>query len=269
MSAEHGPGTAGRPLVVVEPVEGLGRAFVDQASARGLVTTWCRDGAEALVTLGSVHPTALVLAACVAVVPAHTVVELVRARWAYPVLVGAGPGDDAAVARALRSGATGTVARPYDLDEVLGRTLLLSREPEPLSREPEPLSRAPEPASREPEPHGRPDVLVAGPVLLDLRRHEVRLHGREVRLTEREMDLLAHLVARRGEVSSQDEISHAVWGGPTTTNTVAVHVNRIRAKLGDDPRHGALIRTVRGVGYRLAPTLCDPAPSVAGSRTSA
>ena len=244
MSAEHGPTSARRSLVVVEPVEGLGRAFVEQASDRGLDTTWCRDGAEALVTLGAVHPTALVLAACVAVVPAHTVVELVRARWGYPVLVGVGPGEDDAAARALQAGASGTVARPYDLDEVLGCAVPASRQP------------------RDP-----PRVLVAGPVLLDLRRHEVRLHGREVRLTEREMDLLAHLVGRRGEVSSRDEISHAVWGGPTTTNTVAVHVQRIRAKLGDDPRHGALIRTVRGVGYRLAPTLCGPAPSAAGSRT--
>lgn len=228
-----------RSVVVVEPVEPVGRAFVEQATARGLLTTWCRDGAEALLALGASHPTVLVLAASTAVIPAHTVVELVRARWRYPVLIGVSPGEGGAARRALESGASGTVARPYDVDEVLAHL-------GPVAR-------------------GGSEVLVAGPISLDLRRHEVRVDGHEVRLTVREISLLAHLVGRQGEVSSQDEISRAVWGGPTATNTVAVHVNRIRTKLGTHPHHGDVIRTVRGVGYRLAPTLCNPAPRSSAS----
>lgn len=223
-----------RSVVIVEPLESVGRAFVDQATVHGVFTTWCRDGAEALLALGAANPTALVLAAATPVIPAHTVVEVVRARWRYPVLIGVGPGDDESARRALQSGASGTVARPYDISEVLARL--------------------------EPDRCGESQILLAGPISLDLLRHEVRVDGHEVQLTSREMRLLAYLVGRQGQVSSQEEISRAVWGAPTTTNTVAVHVNRIRTKLGDQTHHGPMIRTIRGVGYRLAPTLCAPTP---------
>lgn len=104
--------------------------------------------------------------------------------------------------------------------------------------------------------HGDPHILIAGPLSVDLRRYEVRLRGEEVRLTARELDLLVYLIRRAGSVASAEQISIAVWHGPTSTNTVTVHINRIRLKLGDDPQHGYMIRTVRGVGYRLAPSLC-------------
>ena len=102
------------------------------------------------------------------------------------------------------------------------------------------------------------DVLVAGPVRVDTRRYEVHLRGREIRVTAREFELLVFLIRQRGLVASAAQISDAVWHGPTTTNTVTVHINRLRTKLGDDPHHGIMIRTVRGVGYRLAPSLCEP-----------
>lgn len=64
-----------------------------------------------------------------------------------------------------------------------------------------------------------------------------------------------YLMNQRGRVASSEQISHAVWGHASDTNTVAVHIKRLRAKLGRDSEHGELIRTVRGVGYRLAPSL--------------
>jgi DNA-binding response OmpR family regulator len=78
-----------------------------------------------------------------------------------------------------------------------------------------------------------------------------------VLLTRRELDVLVFLIRRRGRVASSEEISTAVWGHRTDTNTVAVHIKRLRAKLGTDIEHGPLIRTIRGAGYRLAPSICD------------
>ncbi|MBV9514266.1 MAG: winged helix-turn-helix domain-containing protein, partial [Mycobacteriaceae bacterium] len=45
-------------------------------------------------------------------------------------------------------------------------------------------------------------------------------------------------------------------GRSSDTNTVAVHVKRLREKLGNDREHGEFIRTIRGAGYRLAPSVC-------------
>ena len=90
---------------------------------------------------------------------------------------------------------------------------------------------------------------------MDRDGYETRVRGRDVQLTHRELELLVYLIERRGRVASSDEISRAVWGHPADTNTVAVHVRRLREKLGHDPEHGEYIRTIRGAGYRLAPSI--------------
>ena len=99
-------------------------------------------------------------------------------------------------------------------------------------------------------------MFTAGPIEVDRRGYETRVRGRDVQLTQRELELLVFLIKQRGKVASSEEISRAVWGRSSDTNTVAVHVRRLREKLGDDPQHGEFIRTIRGAGYRLAPSIC-------------
>jgi len=91
-------------------------------------------------------------------------------------------------------------------------------------------------------------VRTAGAVVLDPARHSVHAGGVPVNLTPTEFDLLAHLLARPGRVFSREELLASVWGyaAHAGTRTVDVHVAQVRAKLGG---YGAVIRTVRGVGY--------------------
>ena len=98
-------------------------------------------------------------------------------------------------------------------------------------------------------------MFTAGPIHVDRRSYETRVRGNYVQLTQRELELLVFLIERHGSVASSEEISTAVWGHPAHTNTVAVHVKRLREKLGPDPEHGEYIRTIRGAGYRLAPSI--------------
>jgi DNA-binding winged helix-turn-helix (wHTH) protein len=61
--------------------------------------------------------------------------------------------------------------------------------------------------------------------------------------------LLVLLIARRGAIVTRSEISGAVLGSCVASDNVYFHVHTLKRKLG---RAGALIRTVRGEGYRLA-----------------
>jgi DNA-binding response OmpR family regulator len=99
--------------------------------------------------------------------------------------------------------------------------------------------------------------------VVDVSRHEAWLDAREVQLTAKELQLLAYLIHRGGRVANQHEISTAVWGHEADTNTVAVHIKRLRDKLGQHPVHGQLTTTIRGAGYRLAPSLYANPPSAA------
>ena len=85
---------------------------------------------------------------------------------------------------------------------------------------------------------------------MDQEQHVVTAGGKEVQLTLKEFDLLCYLLLNKGIVLSRDQIMQSVWDCPfeMESRTIDMHIMSLRQKLGED---GALIRTVRGVGYRL------------------
>ncbi|HEV8166319.1 MAG TPA: helix-turn-helix domain-containing protein, partial [Actinomycetota bacterium] len=69
-----------------------------------------------------------------------------------------------------------------------------------------------------------------------------------------EFKLLHLLMSRAERLVTRDEISARLWGGDQQrSNTITVHVRRLRERLGDDPHHPKVIQTVRGLGYRFIP----------------
>jgi DNA-binding response OmpR family regulator len=220
-------------MVLAEADPHVAGEIITAATMFGIESTWCRDGAEALLAVGAELPNVLVIAARIATVDAPSISAAVRSRSELPILVGAAPAEEGLARQALLAGASAVIMRPYVIATI-----------------------APFALGSQQYSGQEPAVLTAGPIEVDRRGHETRVHGRDVQLTQRELELLVFLIARRGTVASSDEISTAVWGHPSHTNTVAVHVKRLRSKLGSDPEHGEFIRTVRGAGYRLAPSLC-------------
>ena len=86
---------------------------------------------------------------------------------------------------------------------------------------------------------------------MDVKRRAVTVDGEPVILTYKEFELLCYLLENRGVVLSRDQILTKIWDYNYSgeTRTVDGHIRTLRQKLGDA---GALIETVRGVGYRLA-----------------
>jgi two-component system response regulator MtrA len=87
---------------------------------------------------------------------------------------------------------------------------------------------------------------------IDFTAHEVTKNGKVIALTRLEFDLLASLAREPGRVFSRDVLLTEVWGYRQITDTrlVNVHVQRLRAKIEDDPEHPQVIITVRGIGYK-------------------
>lgn len=98
--------------------------------------------------------------------------------------------------------------------------------------------------------NGSASILEIGPVRVDTELHEVAVDNEHVSLTLTEFRLLAALMAGPGRVlSRRGLIADAIGPGITVTErTIDVHVAAIRKKLGE---HGSMIKTVRGVGYRI------------------
>jgi len=92
--------------------------------------------------------------------------------------------------------------------------------------------------------------LVAGPLTIDRGAHRVTVGDDEVDLTPTEYRLLLTLAERQGRVQSRAQLLETVWDAnpDIQTRTVDMHMQRLRAKLGDA---GTLLETVRGFGYRF------------------
>lgn len=93
-----------------------------------------------------------------------------------------------------------------------------------------------------------------GRLVLDTEAREVYVDGAEVELTRLEFDLLDTLTARPRVVFTRSKLLELVWGPDWfgDDHVVDVHVSSLRRKIGDDPQAPRFIRTVRGVGYRIA-----------------
>ncbi len=98
---------------------------------------------------------------------------------------------------------------------------------------------------------GSEEVIKIGELVIDVSGYDVFLGGRRLDFTHQEFELLRFLAQHRGRVFTRDQLLQKVWGYQYTggTRTVDIHVRRVRAKLG--PTVGALIATVRHVGYKM------------------
>ena len=131
----------------------------------------------------------------------------------------------------LDSGADDYLPKPFGMMELVSRVRAL-------------LRRAAKPAAKD-------KLFTAGSLAVDVKRRAVTVDGEPVILTYKEFELLCYLLENRGVVLSRDQILTKIWDYNYSgeTRTVDVHIRTLRQKLGDA---GALIETVRGVGYRLA-----------------
>lgn len=104
---------------------------------------------------------------------------------------------------------------------------------------------------------GNPRVLYFGPLTLDLGRREMRVDHHVIAATRLEFDLFAHLCQRPLEVCSRTDLLTGVWGPHWVgdTHVVDVHLSNLRRKLNEHRRGLQFIKTVRGVGFRLADEL--------------
>ena len=162
-------------------------------------------------------------------------VRSARAAIPAPILVVSERSSEADRVLGLEAGADDYVTKPFSVTELVSRVraLLRGRRLEREARQ-RPLRRV-------------------GELRIDFARHQVGVDGQTVHLTRSEFQILALLAERPGQVFTRRQIMEHLWETPYVGDDHAceVHVSNLRRKLERDPHHPELIRTVRGVGYKL------------------
>jgi DNA-binding response OmpR family regulator len=220
-------------LVIADPDEGSARRVATELARHQVDTELCPDAADALLAAGIMRPDAVLVSAYQR---GMTSVDMVRAlchRAGLAVVVGVGGSDGPVAAAALATGAAACVARPYRVPELI------------------PIMRAIRPGAVA----TAPPRLTCGTLNLDPATLEVRLEGVRIELPRREYEVLRLLMSHVDRVVTREQLHERVWKEPVraASNTLTVHIRRLRQRLGDDQRHPRIIITVRGIGYRLIP----------------
>ncbi|MEM8931351.1 MAG: response regulator transcription factor [Acidobacteriota bacterium] len=142
----------------------------------------------------------------------------------------------------LEVGADDYVVKPFSPRELVARIKAILRRVEALRDRPTETA-----------------TLGVGELTIEPTKRQVHLGARPLDLTAREFDLLLHFARHPGRVYSRAELLDQVWGygHDGYEHTVNSHINRLRAKIEDDPSDPRRILTVWGVGYKLA----EPTPA--------
>lgn len=139
----------------------------------------------------------------------------------------------------LEIGADDYLTKPFSIRELLARVKALFRREDALRAETSPATQ---------------QVVRAGDLAIDVEKRKVLLNYRTVSLTAKEFDLLLHFARHPGRVYTRMELLNLVWGYGYEgyEHTVNSHINRLRAKIEENPARPHYILSVRGVGYKFA-----------------
>ena len=222
-------------LLVVEDEWDIAALVAYHLTKEGYGVRTAGSGSEALAALSAERPDLVLLDLMLPGASGYEVLQEMRRRpelTDVPVVVLTARRDEADRVKGLELGADDYVTKPFSPRELVLRIAAV-------------LRRAQSPAVG-----GAGRVLKGGEVTVDLNAMRAAVADEPLDLTPTEYRLLVTLLERRGRVQTRQQLLQAAWDvhARIETRTVDMHVQRLRAKLGDA---ADWIETVRGFGYRF------------------
>jgi DNA-binding response OmpR family regulator len=219
-------------LLLVEDDAAIRSALVRALSERGHGVRTAPTGMAGLQEAVDNRPDLVVLDLGLPDVDGCTLLSMLRAVSAVPVIVATARDDEREVVRALDAGADDYIVKPFSAEQLDARIRAVLRRGATADA---------------------PIAMVVGELVVDPRAREAKLDGRPLELSRLEFDLLAHLASKPGEVVSKRELLAEVWHQPYggADKTVDVHLSWLRRKLGESAGEPRYLVSVRGVGVKL------------------
>jgi DNA-binding response OmpR family regulator len=228
---------AGAPAILallVEDDASLAERTAEYLRGHGVTVVRAADGEVALVEARRTRFDVVLLDLMLPRRGGLEVCRDLRAHSDVPILILTARGEEADRVLGLELGADDYLTKPFSPRELLARVQAQVRR-----------------ARGQAGPASRP--VVVGDLHLDPAALQATLRGRPLPLTAYEFQLLRALAERAGRVLSRERLLELVRGSAEEAfdRSIDVHISRLRAKLGDDPRQPRWLKTVRGAGYQL------------------
>ena len=159
------------------------------------------------------------------------VCKAIKVDYNIPVIFLTASGDEYSTVTGFEVGADDYIAKPFRPRELVTRIKNILR-----------LTR------------GTNLVIRIGNILVDMDKGIVSKNGKDLHLSALEYRLLLVFLGNRGIVLSRTQLLDAIWdiaGDFVNDNTLTVYIKRLREKLEEDPQNPEIIKTVRGLGYKV------------------
>ena len=207
------------------------KVYLDQ---RGVAVTHVRDGESGLAAQAREAFDIVILDLMLPGRDGFEICRALRARTSIPIIVVTARGEETDRVLGLELGADDYLVKPFSPRELLARLQALVRR-----------------AKGQVGPSA--GLIRVGRLAVDRTSMRVTVDDVEVPLTSGDFQLLRAFVERRGRVLTREQLLEIATGSSEEAfdRAIDVRISRLRQKLGDDPKHPRMIRTVRGVGYIL------------------
>ena len=218
-------------VLVVDDDQDLAEMLGIVLNGAGIDVDLVGRGDEALEAFRNNPPDLVLLDVMLPGLDGIEVCKQIRAESMVPIVMLSAKGDTHDVVRGLEAGADDYMVKPFR-----HQTELVARIRTRLRKTNTDIT----------------GLLKISDLSIDFNAHEVSRAGKVITLTRLEFDLLVALAREPGRVFSRDALLGEVWGYRHSTDTrlVNVHIQRLRAKIEQDPEHPEIVLTVRGVGYK-------------------
>lgn len=226
-------------LLVIEDDENISTAIQEYFSRVGYLVTTAADGVAGIEAAGRARPDVVVLDLMLPKMDGLAVCKELRIKNAQmPIIMLTAKDDVVDKVLGLEMGADDYITKPFSLREVEARIKSVLRR-----------SRAAATAS-----DGNDETpIVRGYLRVDPVRREVTIADRHVDLTPKEFDLLRLFASNPGRVFPRKYLLEKIWDYSYEgyDRTIDSHINRLRAKIEENPENPQLVLTVWGIGYKF------------------
>lgn len=232
-------------IFIVDDDQAIGEMLSLVLENEGFQTVTCLDGLRAVEIVPSVKPDLILLDVMLPGLDGTGVARRIRATSNVPIIMLTAKSDTLDVVAGLEAGADDYVPKPFKVAELLARIHARFRIAKPAAED----------GATGGASGGNANVnhLERGSIVIDRLEHTATKDGKDLNLTPMEFELLFMLAAAAGEAISRSSLLKNVWGYENSGDTrlVNVHVQRLRAKVEDDPENPQIVQTVRGIGYKF------------------
>ncbi|MBD9677336.1 response regulator [Pseudomonas sp. PDM18] len=222
-------------ILIVEDDQRLAELTQDYLESNGLAVSIESHGGKAVERVLAERPDLVVLDLMLPGEDGLSICKRLRPDYDGPILMLTARTDDMDQVQGLEMGADDYVCKPVRPRVLLARIRALLRRSEPAEAAPAVSGKR----------------LTFGKLVIDNAMREAWLDEQTIELTSAEFDLLWLLAANAGRILSREEIFNSLRGieYDGQDRSIDVRISRIRPKIGDDPMHPRLIKTVRSKGY--------------------